>query len=87
MRGKSGRGRVFVQDGKKNRRPKEELEQEMLRLKEGREDEAETQKELYFRNFRNEIFKRPTAAELELEKQEHEEKRKKLLELFKPKAG
>lgn len=80
------KARVFAQDGKQHRKTKEETCEEMLQLKEGREEEAEIKKQQYLKKLKEETFKRATPEEIEKEQKEHEEKRKKLLELYRPKT-
>jgi hypothetical protein len=80
------KSRQCTQDGKKQRKPKEEIQQEMLRLKEGLETDDEVQKKAFLADLKNQVLKELSPEEKERERLEQEALRKRFLESIRPKS-
>jgi hypothetical protein len=85
LRNKTGRVKQCTQDGKRQRKTKEEIQDEMMRLKEGLEVDEQSQRKEFVQTLKQFIRKEPTPEEIEQERIERENYRKKFLAEIRPK--
>jgi hypothetical protein len=85
LRNKGRIKQTCTQDGKRQRKTKEEMQDEMMRLKEDLEVDEHTQRKEFVQTLKQYIRKEPTPEEIEQERIERENYRKKFLAEIRPK--
>ena len=85
LRNKCRSKHTCPQDGKRQRKTKEEIQDEMMRLKEGLEVDEDTQRKEFVQGLKQFVRKEPTPEEIEQEKIERDNIRKKFLAEIRPK--
>jgi len=86
LRNKCGRiKQTCAQDGKRQRKTKEEIQEDMMRLKEGLEVDEETQRKEFVQVLKQSIKKESTVEEAEQDRREQEDRRRKFLAEIRPK--